>query len=60
MEKYKQNYQFSHFDIDTLVCVNRPEEKTYEYYNTDTKKMDTIKWYNENEAVWNSIDYGKA
>ena len=29
---------FAHFDIDTLVCVNSPDDKTYEYYNTDTKK----------------------
>ena len=29
---------FAHFDIDTLVCVNSPDNKIYEYYHTDTKK----------------------
>ena len=57
---------FHYFDVDSLVCTNSPSNKTYEYYNTDVKKMDTItfldykKWYKENEAVWNSIDYGNA
>ena len=56
---------FHYFDVDSLVCTNIPNNKTYEYYNTDTKKIDAIafpdykKWYKENKAVWNSIDYGK-
>ena len=29
---------FAHFDIDTLVCANSPDDKTYKYYNRDTKK----------------------
>ena len=28
---------FAHFDIDTLVCVNTPDDKTYKYFITDTK-----------------------
>ena len=57
---------FHYFDADSLICTNSPEDKTYEYYNADTKKMDTIKfpdykkWYKENKAVWNSYNYGKA
>ena len=58
---------FHYFDVDSLVCTKIPNNKTtYEYYNTDTKKIDTItfpdykKWYKENKGVWNSIDYEKA
>ena len=29
---------FYYFDVDSLVCTNIPNNKTYEYYNTDTKK----------------------
>ena len=48
------------------MCINDPDDKTYEYYNADTKKIDTIKflnyikWYKENKAVWNLADYGNA
>ena len=53
---------FHYFDVDSLVCTNSPDDKTYEYYNTDTKKMDAITFpdYKENKVVWNSIDYGKT
>ena len=30
---------FHYFDVDSLVCTNIPNNKTYEYYNTDTKKI---------------------
>ena len=49
MEKFKKNYQI--FIILMSVCTNIPNNKTYQYYNTDTKKIDTItfpdykKWY---------------
>ena len=33
---------FHYFEVDSLVCTNIPNNKTYEYYNTDTKKIDTI------------------
>ena len=54
------------FEQDELVCYNKPVNKTYEYYNTDTKRMDTItfpdykKWYKENNAVWDSRAYGHS
>ena len=55
---------FHYFDVDSLVCTNNPSDKTYEYYNTDIKKMVTFpdykKWYKENRAVWNLIDYGNT
>ena len=33
---------FHYFDVDSLVCTNIPNNKTNEYYNTDTKKIETI------------------
>ena len=57
---------FTSFDHDTLTCLTLPDNKTYEYYNVETKKMDVInfpdykKWYKENKAVWNSRAYGNA
>ena len=57
---------FTSFDHDNSVCFNLPDNKTYEYYNEETKKMDVInlpdhqKWYKENKAVWNSRTYGNA
>ena len=48
---------FHYLDVNSLVCTNNPNNKTYEYYNTDTKKVDTItfpdytKWCKENKAV---------
>ena len=29
---------FTSFDLDDLVCYNLPDNKTYEYYNVETKK----------------------
>ena len=29
---------FHYFDVDSLACTNSPNNKTYEYYNTDSKK----------------------
>ena len=29
---------FHYFHVYSLVCTNIPNNKTYEYYNTDTKK----------------------
>ena len=49
-----------------LTCLTLPDNKTCDYYNVETKKMDVInfpdykKWYKENKAVWNSRAYGNA
>ena len=57
---------FTSFDHDILTCLTLPDNKTYEYYKVETKKMDVInfpeykKWYKENKAVWNSRAYGNA
>ena len=42
---------FTSFDHDTLTCLTLPDNKTYEYFHVETKKMDVIifpdykKWY---------------
>ena len=57
---------FTSFNHDNLICKNLPNNKTYEYYNVETRKMDVInfpdykKWYKENQVVWNSRDYDNA
>ena len=57
---------FTSFDHNILTCLTLPDNKTYEYYNVETKKMDVInfpdykKWYKENKVVWNSRAYGNA
>ena len=57
---------FTLLDHDALTCLTLADNKTYEYYNVETKKMDVInfpdhkKWYKENKAVWNSRAYGNA
>ena len=57
---------FSSFDHDILTCLTLPDNKTYEYYNVETKKMNVInfpdykRWYKENKAVWNSRAYANA
>ena len=57
---------FTSFDHHALTCLTLPDNKTCEYYNVETKKMDVInfpdykKWYKENKAVWNSRAYGNA
>ena len=54
------------FNHDNLICINLSNNKTHEYYNAETKKMDIInfpdykKWYKENKAVSNSRVYGNA
>ena len=57
---------FTSFDHGNLICINLRNNKIYEYYNVEIKKMyiinfpDYKKWYKENKAVWNSGDYGNA
>ena len=57
---------FTSFDHDNLICINLPTNKSYEYYNVETKKMNTTifpdykKWCKENKAVWNSRNYSFA
>ena len=57
---------FTSFDHNSLTCLTLPGNKTYEYYNLETKKMDAInfpdykKWYKENKAIWNSRAYGNV
>ena len=57
---------FTLFEHDILTCLTLLDNKTYEYDNVETKKMDVInfpdykKWYKENKAVWNSRAYGNA
>ena len=57
---------FTSFEHDVLTCLTLPDNKIYEYYNVETKKMDVInfpdykKWYKENKAVSNSEAYGNA
>ena len=65
--KYIHSYQILPiFNHDILTCLTLPDNKTYEYYNLEIKKMDVInfpdykKWYKENKAVWNSRAYGNA
>ena len=49
-----------------MKFLTLPDNKTYKYYNVETKKMDVInfpdykKWYKENKAFWNSDAYGNA
>ena len=33
---------FTSFDHDNLKCLTLPDNKAYEYYNVETKKMDVI------------------
>ena len=46
---------FTSFDHNDLVCYNLLDNRTFEYYNVETKKMDVInfpdykKWYKENK-----------
>ena len=46
---------FTSLDHDTLTWLTLPDNKTYEYYNVERKKMDVInfpdlkKWYKENK-----------
>ena len=57
---------FTSFEHDDLICLTLPDNKTYECYNVETKKMDVInfpdykKWYKENKVVWNSREYRNA
>ena len=57
---------FNSFDHDILACLTLPDNKTYEYYNLETRKMDEMnfpdykKWCKENKAIWNSRAYGNA
>ena len=57
---------FTSFEHNILTCLTLPDNKTYDYYNVEIKKMDAInfpdykKWYKENKAVWNSRAYGNA
>ena len=57
---------FTSFDYDILTCLTLPDNKTYDHYNLETKKMDVInfpdykKWYKENKAIWNSRSYRNA
>ena len=65
-EIYTKLPNFTSFEHDILTCLTHPDNKTYEHYNVETKKMDVInfpdykKWYKENTAVWNSRTYGNA
>ena len=67
MEKFKQNYQI--FIILMSIAwyvLTFPTIKPMNITIQILKKIDTItfpdyeKWYKENKAVWNSIDYRKA
>ena len=57
---------FTSFEHDVLTCLTLCDNKTYEYYNVETKKVNVINfpdyknWYKENKAVWNSEAYGNA
>ena len=61
LENFKPNFNF-----DILQNYNKPNIKTYKYYNTDAKKFETIdfpdykKFYKEGKTVWDSIAYGHA
>ena len=73
--KADQKNNITHGEIHTkyiqrntniLTCLTLPDNKTYGYYNVETKKIDVInfpdykKWYKENKAVWNSRAYDNA
>ena len=57
---------FTAFEHDHFVNFMRPNQKTYKYYNVETKKMDQIQfpdyknWYKNNKAVWKTNSWGNT